>query len=131
MIEPERIEFDQQGTVGGMKVADRVYRLRLQQAKQLQHALMSFKIDLPAKRDEKGLIACGAEQRCSGCLFAHALLRAVLCAIPCDWGEYTARWARCGDRQASVARNSRDRTRRNRRDDEGNCQRRCGSNSRR
>jgi len=28
--------------------------------------LMSFKVDLPAKREEKGLIACGAEQRCSG-----------------------------------------------------------------
>ncbi len=66
MIERARIEFDQQGTVRGMKVADRVYRLSLQQAKQLQHVLMSFKIDLPAKRDEKGLIARGAEQRCSG-----------------------------------------------------------------
>lgn len=81
MIEAERIEFDQQGTVRGVKVADRVYRLSLQQSKQLQHLLMSFKGDVPAKRDEKGLIACGAEQRCSGCVFAHALLRGVLCVL--------------------------------------------------
>ncbi|RAP57561.1 hypothetical protein AXW85_33360 [Pseudomonas aeruginosa] len=63
MIEPERIKLDQERAISWMQIANAVDGFRLQQTKQLQHALMVFERDLLAEVNQKRLIARGSELR--------------------------------------------------------------------
>ena len=59
----ERIEFDQQGTIPGMKIADAFEWLRCQQEQQLPDAFVRADCDLASEVDDQGLIAGGLEMR--------------------------------------------------------------------
>ena len=66
MIEPERINLDRELAIRGMQIKNTVDGFRLQQTKQLQHALMVFERDFFAEVNQKRLVACGSELRLTG-----------------------------------------------------------------
>ncbi len=59
----QRIELDEQGSVGGMQIADVGKRLGFEQAQKFEHAFAGFGRDGFTEIDEQGLIAGELESR--------------------------------------------------------------------
>jgi hypothetical protein len=91
MAQFQHVEFDEQGAVGGMKIADAGNGLQLEEMQETADAAMSLECDLLAEGNQQGLIACGLESGAAGVHGgAHRVVIVTLAESECEPGRERA-----------------------------------------